>query len=196
MDLSVKPITSKDIKDHLDLKHNIESLGTYQCVGVPELTLISQHEERRVDYWAIDCWQSKQFTKTAYEIKVFRSDWLSELKKPHKRRQAMFVSNLFYFIAPKGIIKLEELPVACGLIEVEWKNNQSEIDHWHKQMQLPKEERDWNHKYLKADAMPPEYKETLKDHTRIAAIWRDEGLPIWRLVVSLCRKLKKQGESK
>lgn len=53
-----------------------------------------------------------------FEIKVSRSDFLSELKKPRKRINAMELANDFYFAAPVGIIKEEEIPEGCGLVEV------------------------------------------------------------------------------
>jgi len=72
--------------------------------------------ERTFDFYAIHTWPSK-VTKIAYEIKVSRSDWLHEIGKPHKRRSAMKYSNEFYFVAPTGMIKPEEVPEECGLLE-------------------------------------------------------------------------------
>jgi hypothetical protein len=39
------------------------------------------------------------------------------LKQPMKRRAAMAISNYFWIAAPKGVVKPEELPPDCGLIE-------------------------------------------------------------------------------
>jgi len=55
----------------------------------------------------------------AYEVKVSRSDFLVEMKKPTKRKLALFYSNLYYFATPKGLIRPEELPPECGLIELQ-----------------------------------------------------------------------------
>ncbi len=70
-----------------------------------------------IDGYAIAVWPSMQNKRIAYEIKVSRSDFMCEMKKPTKRRPALYFSNEFFFVAPKGMIKVEELPIECGLIE-------------------------------------------------------------------------------
>lgn len=75
--------------------------------------------EQRIDAWAINLYRSNNFRRVAYEIKVSRSDFLSEIRNPDKRRQALELSNEFYFVAPKGLLKTEEMPEECGLMEVD-----------------------------------------------------------------------------
>ncbi len=74
--------------------------------------------EQRIDGLAINCYKSKSYRRIAIEIKIARGDWLKELKQPDKRIGAMMMSNQFYFAAPEGLIKVDELPEDCGLIEV------------------------------------------------------------------------------
>ncbi len=74
--------------------------------------------EQRIDAWAAHCWPSQRHARYAYEIKVARADFLHELKKPMKRAAALRLSNRFYFAAPTGLIKKDELPAECGLVEV------------------------------------------------------------------------------
>lgn len=71
----------------------------------------------RIDAYAISCWPSAQNKRIAYEVKVSRADFMNEKKNPAKRRPAMLLSNQFYFATPKGLLKVEEIPVDCGLIE-------------------------------------------------------------------------------
>ena len=52
-------------------------------------------------------------TVIGYEIKVSRSDFLSDQKYPHY----MTTSNLFYFVVPKGLIKKDEVPKRVGILE-------------------------------------------------------------------------------
>lgn len=80
--------------------------------------------EQRFDAWAMNLYPSKNFVRIAYEIKVSRSDFLREIKHPEKRTQALHLSNQFYFVAPVGLIKPNELPPEAGLIEVkdEWES--------------------------------------------------------------------------
>ena len=70
-------------------------------------------EDRTVDLLAM----SKKVV-VAYEIKVSRSDFLSELDTPDKRRPAFDWFSQFYFAVPTGLVKVEEVPTACGLIEI------------------------------------------------------------------------------
>ena len=75
--------------------------------------------EQRIDAWAICLYPSKGLCRVAYEIKVSRSDFLHEIKNPEKRLQAMQYSNQFYFATPKGLVKPEEIPTECGLVEID-----------------------------------------------------------------------------
>ncbi len=81
-------------------------------------------EPQRIDAYHMEEIPTKMLRKTAYEIKVSRSDFLSEIRNPIKRRYALRVSNLFYFVTPPGVAKVDEIPQECGLVEVsggEWK---------------------------------------------------------------------------
>lgn len=73
------------------------------------------NSERWIDFYVIQCWGDLH--TLAFEIKVSRSDFLAELKQPEKRRLALHYSHEFYFVAPAGMIKPEELPVEAGLLE-------------------------------------------------------------------------------
>ena len=54
----------------------------------------------------------------AFEVKVSRADWLSELKKPDKHLPAKAFAGQLYVVAPPDVVKVEELPAGVGLIEV------------------------------------------------------------------------------
>lgn len=74
--------------------------------------------ERRMDAWALHPYPSKSNRRVAYEVKVSRGDFLRDIKQPLKHRPALIFSNEFYFVAPKGLIKADELPLFAGLLEV------------------------------------------------------------------------------
>jgi hypothetical protein len=65
--------------------------------------------------------------RVCYEVKTSRADFLSELKRPLKRRIGMRYSNEFYFVTPADLVRIAEIPPECGLVEagyatfVEWK---------------------------------------------------------------------------
>lgn len=53
------------------------------------------------------------------ECKASRSDFLADRKKIFRRNPYMGMGRTRYFMAPKGMIKPEELPDKWGLIEVD-----------------------------------------------------------------------------
>lgn len=83
--------------------------------------------EKFIDMMAFNCWPSEGLTRVAFEIKTSRSDFLNELKKPEKRWLAMMYSHKFYYVAPKGVIEIRELPGGCGLVEVLEKNGKLKL---------------------------------------------------------------------
>ena len=52
------------------------------------------------------------------EAKASRSDFLSDKKKPFRIIPSEGMGDWRFFIAPKGLIKVDELPELWGLIEV------------------------------------------------------------------------------
>jgi hypothetical protein len=89
-------------------------------IVLPELRIGSGYgadSEQRIDCWVMSAYPSDHMVKLAFEIKVSRGDFRQELKKPMKRRWALRYSNLFYFVAPPGLLKPEELPLEAGLME-------------------------------------------------------------------------------
>ncbi len=77
----------------------------------------SAGEPSRLDAFHMGDTISKGLKRTAYEVKISRSDFLREIRDPRKRRAAMRVSNQFYFVTPVGMVKPEEIPLECGLME-------------------------------------------------------------------------------
>ena len=117
-----KPIwTTRDIVDALNEKYRRLSEGGY--TGAPKWIYFSElpnnrFASRRVDFWAMACWGSLDYKRVSFEIKITRGDFLHELKDPTKKEFAMEISNEFYFVTPPDLIKEDELPDDCGLIEL------------------------------------------------------------------------------
>jgi hypothetical protein len=86
-------------------------------ITVPELRVGSG--VRRVDFFAMYAWDGNKSCNIAHEIKTSRSDFLKDIKNPQKQRLARLYSNMFYFVAPKGLLKPDEIPDYAGLLEVE-----------------------------------------------------------------------------
>jgi hypothetical protein len=52
------------------------------------------------------------------ESKVSRSDFLADRDKPFRRKPEIGVGCERYYLAPRGLIELEDLPAGWGLLEV------------------------------------------------------------------------------
>lgn len=53
------------------------------------------------------------------ECKLSRSDFLSDKNKPFRKNPEQGVGDFRYYMAPRGLINLEELPDKWGLLEVD-----------------------------------------------------------------------------
>jgi len=82
---------------------------------------------QRLDAFALNTLPHTAMRRVCYEVKTSRADFLSELKRPLKRRIGMRYSNEFYFVTPAALVSVTEIPPECGLVEAgyatfaEWK---------------------------------------------------------------------------
>lgn len=75
---------------------------------------------RYADAVAVGLWQSRGHVVHGFEIKVSRSDWLRELKKPEKAEESVFgYCDFWWIVAPADIINDGELPPTWGLLDVQ-----------------------------------------------------------------------------
>lgn len=70
-----------------------------------------------IDAIAIGLWPSKGLLRLAFEVKVSRSDFLKELATPKKNAWARKCCHEFWFVAPDGVIKEQELPEGAGWLK-------------------------------------------------------------------------------
>jgi len=82
----------------------------------PQLPNSTGGGTRSADGVAFNLFPSRGLEVLGFEIKVSRSDWLSELKKPEKSEAIQQFCDGWYIVAPADIVKLEELPKTWGLI--------------------------------------------------------------------------------
>lgn len=185
MEIAEKEISTIDLLNGLRRKYTEnQNWKTPQWSFFPELragTGFDNEAMRSFDFWAIDAYGGN--SRISFEIKISRGDFQKEIKNPKKRRMALLFSNLYYFVTPPGLIKLEELPPECGLMEGHWTNNQDEID---KLIAVNKahEERGWKNR-----AEIPPFQEFLKIVTKHKAPHRDSMPPTWCFVASLARRI-------
>lgn len=66
----------------------------------------------------VACWGSLKWARRGFEVKVSRSDWLKELRRPEKALDALAWLDYWSVAAPPGIVREGELPAGWGLVEV------------------------------------------------------------------------------
>lgn len=70
---------------------------------------------RSADYVAINLWPSRGLAVNGIELKSFRSDWLSEKKKPEKAESIFKYCDYFWLLTTDDTIaKMEEIPDSWG----------------------------------------------------------------------------------
>lgn len=164
--------TSAEIMQAIRVHHH-RARGDERCGVFEEFRVGTGYQARsdqRVDVFVIQFWPSASLARTVYEIKTSRADFLREVKDPLKRRIGLLMSNRFHFATPAGLLTPEEIPIECGLVELE---------HF--------EER-----------VPGQYGPDAPTHaaTRLKQIvdapWRDTGPPSWRLFAALARRVQRE----
>ncbi len=92
-----------------------EKNGYNPCVvleQVPDGTGL--HQGRWIDVAVFQMWASKGLSRSAFEVKVNRSDFLNELSHPQKHQWCLDCFHQFWIVAPKDIVQIEELPARVG----------------------------------------------------------------------------------
>ena len=71
---------------------------------------------RRIDWFGVHTWQSRNARTIAVEIKVSRADFQRELDDPSKRLPWEETASEFWFCCAKGVVEdVSEIPDGCGL---------------------------------------------------------------------------------
>lgn len=109
-------MTADEIKAILQKRHS--SLLRWICVTeLPMTTGLAWLNI--IDVFAMALIPSMNYERIAYEIKISRADWLSELRKPKKRARAVALSNRFFFVLAPNIYRKGDLPKDdCGILEI------------------------------------------------------------------------------
>ena len=71
--------------------------------------------ERTIDVFGIAT--TKPWTRFCVEIKRTRADFLADIRQPLKQRRARLICNQFYYLAPKGVLAPDDVPLWAGLAE-------------------------------------------------------------------------------
>ena len=105
--------TASDLENMLRVKYSGDAWAFFSQVASTTDTA-----PRRCDGLAMSLWPSRGLHLHGFEIKVSRSDWLTEIQDPAKAAAFTKFCNFWWIVAPPGIVKLEELPAEWGLQQV------------------------------------------------------------------------------
>lgn len=109
-------VTAEDLVKLIRQRYPLERPNGYQThvvlEQVPNAT--GWHANHWIDVAVFDMWPSKGLLRSAFEIKVSRSDFIRELQQPSKHKWVLESFHHFWFVAPQDVIQLEELPVNVG----------------------------------------------------------------------------------
>lgn len=118
------------------LKQHFTSWGRGRTnILFPELRLGSGYcgvSQRRIDLFIISSNAGNE--TTAFEIKVSRSDFKKDVNDDMKQRGARLYANNFYYVAPKGLIKPEEVPLWAGLWELDLDDEERVKNAWFREV--------------------------------------------------------------
>lgn len=131
---------------------------------------------QRVDAFALNTLPHMAMKRVCYEVKTSRADFLSELKRPLKRRIGMRYSNEFYFVTPAALAAVGEIPPECGLVEAGY----ATFEEW--KVLISRHAGFFNY-----DAETRAY-----CMITVPAPWRDTPGPTWQFVAAMLRNQRRQ----
>ncbi len=109
-----KKYTTQDMHARIEAAHPDTRGEWIVCHEVPDST--GHGASRRVDAVAMNLWPSRMALH-GYEVKVSRSDWLRELKRPDKAETVWrFCDYWWLVVSDQEIVKEGELPEGWGLM--------------------------------------------------------------------------------
>lgn len=138
------------------------------------------HELQRLDAFALNCLPHLGMKRVCYEVKLSRADFLNEVRRPLKRRIGLRFSNEFYFVTPAGMLRVDEIPVDCGLIEV----GTAAADDAQREIRR-------HEGFLNLDAQTQSY-----CVVTVPAPWRDTPGPTWQFAAAMLRNSTRSVEEK
>lgn len=108
-----RPVTSGDIMAALAKKYPAPAFALLEQVS----NGTGWKSTRYCDAMAMSLWPSRGLELIGFEVKVSRSDWIRELKKPDKADELSRSCHRWYVVAPPATVDLAELPSKWGLLE-------------------------------------------------------------------------------
>ncbi|AUN31969.1 hypothetical protein [Niveispirillum cyanobacteriorum] len=112
--MTAAPVTAADIRAAIRRTYP----ESEYALGWEVAAATGHNARRHLDCVCMSLWPSRGLTLHGLEIKVSRADWRRELKEPAKAEELARYLDLFSIVAPAGVVPVDELPTAWGLIEL------------------------------------------------------------------------------
>ncbi|MCG7309718.1 MULTISPECIES: hypothetical protein [Brachybacterium] len=118
-------VTERNMLDLLHDRYSQTSQGTARRYACAEH--VAEHsgwttadgryrDPRRADFLAQDCWTYHGLLLHGHEVKVSRSDWLTELRDPTKAEAVKRYCDRWWLVVPDRAIVHDDLPEDWGLM--------------------------------------------------------------------------------
>lgn len=138
-----KPISQMNDKEKTEVIYKTliafyenEEFNSRNWITIREVrcgTGFKHQSKRSFDFMAISSLNGNAVV--GYEVKASRADFLKDLKNPEKQKPLRCFANLFYYVAPAGLIQTEELPPWAGLKELRF--DEAKQDFYLSETQTP-----------------------------------------------------------
>ncbi len=112
-----KQYTSAELIQLLRKKYGVAVIanGNNQAIFLEQVANATGFSAGRwIDAAVFEMWPSKGLTRRAFEVKISRNDFMRELSQPEKYKWCLQYFHEFWYVAPKGVIEVEELPQGAG----------------------------------------------------------------------------------
>lgn len=115
-------VTERDMLDRLNVRYGKFNGNGIRYTRAEHVKIATGFEAARIcDYMAMDLWAGYGVGRGpklhGHEVKVSRSDWLTELRDPEKAETfAQFCDFWWLVVSDKDIVKPGELPEGWGLM--------------------------------------------------------------------------------
>lgn len=109
--------TERDILDQLHRRYGRTTMGARRYAVAEHVRNRPFDPVRIADFIAVDNWKTGGYALHGHEVKVSRSDWLTELRAPEKAE--VFKRHMDYWwlvVSDRSIVRPGELPTGWGLL--------------------------------------------------------------------------------
>lgn len=109
---------AEDLVKLIRQKYESQNNGTYNRYVAFEQ--VGKHTgfsgtSRWIDVAVFSMWpMDGPLTRSAFEVKVSRQDFLNELRQPEKHQWCKDAFHEFWFVAPKDVVQMGEIPAGAG----------------------------------------------------------------------------------